>query len=751
MRRAAYCILAAVLATGAYGAIPTKEENWYTPEKFSIDKVDGTLEFMVFDKYGNVDTVRLPVKVDEDGQIFAEGDESSEYEVFDTISYRALQAFVLAKRNKERIETLGKNLHNLGLADGIDIVGTDPNGKEHRYTMSFTAKKGIRDSLSDGSRPELTDPSKSWNMADERTLHWRTDNKMELLGADAATSSTDEWWNDYGFSVPFLKETGALGWKKYGGWHPSVFGTMTNDGRTMLTLAGWTGGHECKTYMKDILTEKSGDNRANHYVLTRYGTGSNAVFHYVPFGDRLELENGSPVDGYSITTNLSDGASTQGEASLYGWGIAEPGDIPLKGESGLEWSNPGNMVDGSSLAAVEAGDGTVWEVKDAHVYATTANHYFGTGLGDYASLGWHELPNVTTNMVTGDELTVTCTVDSQVPDIKRLGLRGWNPNWMGPPAFMVNVGGRLDYMLLSSLTNMTACTCTQKWDEVLSWIDGGAAIGEDGGLELPGYSIDDYLINTFGFVWSAVPDDLYFENSNPTNIQASFDAPVNWADGTSLEVADGKYQIIGFPNGRSCKADISSMLADPESTDAQSHKLLAWYKPNADTPASLHFLPMGEGVGAVDDITITTNTNHGAVENGVATLYGWTTASNGTYLAKTEDGSLAWQKIEVTAGDGSLTNISANVLAITGFAVAQPGSIPVKTDNGLEWMELSDELFPGGGGGSGGGWTLCPIHNLAPVNGFCPADGCPHSGYSAGATRGGTTSPVSIRDAIEAI
>lgn len=685
MKKAAYGLMAAFLASWVYGGIPSSAEGWYTPSGgFSRQSGSGTVWYL--DEEGNERSVS--VSVDEEGKV--SGGMSS---MTDTALKTSYEALVKACANEawnalqdEAIATIGKNLHNLGLADGIDIVGTDPNGNEHRYTMRFTPGSGIRDSLDDGSRPELTDPTAGWNMADEKTLHWRTNNKMELTGADTATSSTDEWWNDYGFFVPFLKGAGALGWKKYGGWYDGVFGTMTSDGRTMLTLAGWTGGHECGTDMNSILTEENGDNRANHYVLTRYGTGSDAVFHYVPFGDRLETGGGAPVDGVSITTNTSEGASVQGEASLYGWADAEADGIPQKGDGHLKWTPPADMVDGSSLALAEAdGGGKVWEVKDAHVYAGRyAKHYFGTGNDKSAPLGWHELPNVTTNRVEGDNITIASTVDDQDPGLKRLGLLGWNKSWSGDPLFVVNAGGSVGYIPLPALTNLAACACTQKWENAVAWIGGDAALDEDGGLTLPDDSLDGYLYGTLGYIYSTTADNLHFDNDGDT-IQASFTAPENWADGDSVELTeDGTYQIKGFADASACAASISAMLSAPSGSDATTHLLLA----KKTDSGELHYVSIGDGVNGggapVDESSITTNAANGAVTDGYASIYGFDDANEGDFPVKNASGKIDWRAAPASGADEqSITTNTANGavsvgnISLYGFADAPIGAVPI--------------------------------------------------------------------------
>ena len=217
-----------------------------------------------------------------------------------------------------------------------------------------------------------------------------------------------------------------------------------------------------------------------------------------------EIADGAPVDGKSITTNTTDGAISQGEASLYGYASASDWAIPYKHGEGsggtLDWKTPDEWC-GISLEWGEVGGSKKLDVIGANDYAGKhSKHYFGTSNDKTATLGWHELPNVTTNRVEGDNITIASTVDDQDPGLKRLGLLGWNKTWSGDPLFVVNAGGSVGYIPLPALTNLAACACTQKWENAVAWIGGDAALDEDGGLTLPDDSLDGYLYGTLGYI-----------------------------------------------------------------------------------------------------------------------------------------------------------------------------------------------------------------------------------------------------------
>ena len=397
------------------------------------------------------------------------------------------------------------------------------------------------------------------------------------------------------------------------------------------------------------------------------------------------------VDGSSITTNAEDGASSSGVASLYGWADAAAEDFPRKGSGGhLEWTSPGDLVDGSSIAWAEVDGGKKFEVRDAHVYAGQhSRHYFGTSNDKTASLGWHELPNVTTNRVEGDNITIASMVDEQEPGLKLLGLKGWNKGWGGDPLFVVNAGGSVGYIPLPALTNLAACACTQKWENVTEWIGGGAEVDDGGGLALPNDSLDEYLYDTLGYVYSTTPDNLHFDNDGE-GVEASFGAPVNWADGESVEAVDGTYQVKGWADASACAASVSTMLSSPGGSDATTHLFLA---KKTDTGA-LHYVSIGNGVksGAeVDDTTITTNASHGAVSSGSASIYGWSSAANDTYLSKNASGNLEWRQVAgggAPVDDVSITTntthgaVTSGVAGLFGFADAPLGTVPIAVSDG---------------------------------------------------------------------
>ena len=686
VKKAAYGLLAAFLAAGVYGAIPTTAEGWYTPRGgFSAASGTGTIYYGYDTKTGQWQT--KTVTVDDKGKVTG-GDVDFKHNYELMTAYQALKRAlgneaVLANHD-EAIETLGKNLHALTSKDGIHIRNEN-TGQE--FTIKFGGSIASAVSGASGDIPATSDAE---DPADNASLGRNTDRKLELAGWKSR-ETTGSLWDSFSdcVGIPVRTAYGGVA-MTYRDWYGvDRLSLMPDDSTHKLELKGWRSeGSSTMTPLAEAIKKTTKGTFDDYELVVR---NASKGLNYVSLGT-LDIGGNSPVDGSSITTNSEHGASSSGVASLHGWSDAEADDFPRKGSDGhLEWKSPEDLVDGTSLAWATVDGGKVFEVKDAHVYAGQhSRHYFGTSNDKGAALGWHELPNVTTNRVEGDGITIASTVDDQDPGLKRLGLLGWNKGWGGDPLFVVNAGGSIGYIPLPALTNLAACACTQKWENATAWIGGGAEISEDGGLTLPEDSLDEYLYNTLGYIYSTTPGNLYFDNDGE-QIEASFTAPLNWADGDSVELTDeGAYQVAGWADASACAASMSAMLSQPTGSDATTHLLLA---KKTDT-GELHYVAIGDGVqsgAAVDDTTITTNTAHGAVTMGEASIYGWSGAANDTYLSKNEGGNLEWRKVDPVPGvdDASIVTNTAKQLTLNGYAAAENNAVPMKTAQGLSWLKAS--------------------------------------------------------------
>lgn len=639
MKYAAYGLLVAFLAHGAYAAVPDSASGWYIPESgFSVEGRHATV--LAPDGSGDA----IDIYVDADGKITATAPSSSNVDdILNDVAIDAVRALVLAQNNKESIERMGEILYDFTSKTGIHIVNP-VTGQD--YTIRFAGG-----SLGNNSDSTIEGTSDAKNPTDNLSIGLNDAGKIEIEG-----------WQDEGSG-------------------------------TMNPLA-------------EALTKEHKNALDNYELVVRNGSHG---LNYVQLGTLKT--GGAPVDDCSITTNTANGAELQGYASLYGWRGANDETLARKGADGyLEWIGPEELLDGLSLSTTDVNGKNAIEIKDTHRYAGKhAKHYFGTGADKGGSLGWHELPNVTTNVVTGDGATIASNpnIPNMTPEegVKYLGLRGWNYNAASDPLFLVNKGGVLDYLPLPAMTNAN-CSCTNKWSALYDWIE-NCEDGE-GGIALPDDTLDTYLFRTLGYIYSTVPGNLHFDNSG-SNITASFGAPENWADDISLDTNNnGEYQIQGFANAEPCNATIVDMLNDNAAVDANAHLFLA---KNLDT-GTLHYVPIGTGTligcgGNADGVTITTNATQGAEAQGLFSLFGWSNAQDGTVPMKKNNG-IVWEDAGMPPDDVTLAVVTdesgsqqTKKLAIKGFSGAPNNSIPWKNEEGeFVWggsSSITNRILAGAG------------------------------------------------------
>lgn len=515
----------------------------------------------------------------------------------DTKGAMAIQALEEALSAQIQIVNLSKTLYEM-VNGGLFVDYVDTDGKKAAVSVQYngSGKNAVKPSDTPTKRLD------AGKVKVDRTSIWKTqDGTLSLRGAAGAAASQDDWWSVQGdaFFVPFLPAGGgALGWKRYEGFpvDDGVFkdGGASTGGKFSLALAGFRDdSQKCDRKLADILTEEDDADREAHSVLARYGTGKDAVLHYIPFGGRLRID-APPPDGVSVVTNAADGAEADGALSLANWKAQGDYAIPYKYNGQLAWKTPDLWADGASVAWEADGAGNMrLGVRGASAYGGShARHYFGTSQDGSASIGWHELPNVTTNAVEGDEVTVSSYAAApgapEGGDAKTLGLKGWAYGHGGPPLFLANVGGALAYLPFEGAST-NACPCTNRWADLCAWIGDASADGD--GLDLPGKTLA-VRVADLGFVGSTGLKNPSFSAGADGAVAANFAAPGSWADGESVEADGGKYQIKGFSSAAACDADISSMLSDPDGADAKTHLVLA---KKTDT-GKLHYVPLGGGV-----------------------------------------------------------------------------------------------------------------------------------------------------------
>lgn len=115
-------------------------------------------------------------------------------------------------------------------------------------------------------------------------------------------------------------------------------------------------------------------------------------------------------------------------------------------------------------------------------------------------------------------------------------------------------------------------------------------------------------------------------------------APTTMAIGASLDKenvsAVPTLNVANFTEGGNCDVSLNKMLSDPSETSNRSaHQFMARYSNGGNL--SVHWVGIddviaGGGGAPVDDASITTNTAHGAVTSGNASIYGFADAPAGT-------------------------------------------------------------------------------------------------------------------------
>lgn len=399
--------------------------------------------------------------------------------------------------------------------------------------------------------------------------------------------------NDTGAAVTTKSLRDLLG-------EPLVFDD--DDGK--IALSGWTdnaGGMDPP--LGNLLG--GGLEKDDYQILAR---SRESKMCYLTIGDLP----GQPVDGESITTNVAAGATADGVASLSGWHTAASGAIPVRGAGALEWRTPDEMIDNSSLGLTEGlipgVDFATFEVKGASLQ-TAHNRYFGTPAGGAVAIGWHDLPNVTTNYIEGDEKSLTTVYNEG--GVKKLG---WKTLPTSTPSLAALSGESVRWV---------------PYDEVLT----GAAIAVDGvsiasntagQVGLAGW---DQMQN--GFLGKSMDGDLKCREFIATNGLVHTESERNFFVGFS-----------GFEKGGNCAHTLSALLSNEKlGQDRANHQVLTRF--NGENGPILHYVPMGDviqgGSGNPDNVSIVTNEPLGK-------------------------------------------------LSIKGCAVAEVGSLPIKEESGIGWV-----------------------------------------------------------------
>ena len=392
-------------------------------------------------------------------------------------------------------------------------------------------------------------------------------------------------------------------------------------------------------------------------------------------------------DGATVVTNATGHAN---EAALKGfWDPGtKDGHFPVKSGDALVWvptnaqESASAAVDGVTIVTNAPGHANEAALKGFWDPGTKDGH-FPVKVGN--SLTWMptNVVSVTTNKVDGDKVTITST---EANGENTLGLKDWNANYGGSfPLFLVNDHGALGYYPLpepiTNLTKLAQCDmkslATNNVDalEICGW-KSQAGCGTDAATILGGTDTENHQIVTR--VGGANGELHYLPfGIFPHPSAAEFTVNSNTKEFT-IKGTDGKF-LKGTAQGG-----------------------VEW----ADVPTN-----------GVDRASI-------ILTDGIASLNGFAGADPDMVPFKDSSGNLAWREHSPVAVDMvSVTTNQSREITLKGYADAEVGSVPQKTENGLEWLKSSSAtnvLLAGAGiniTDNGGGAITISAQAMTPESG----------------------------------
>lgn len=353
-----------------------------------------------------------------------------------------------------------------------------------------------------------------------------------------------------------------------------------------IGISGWDSKDGISYSIADVLSGKAEGPFADYDVLARMAKGGS--MDYVKIG-KLALTNGTPAqtDGFSITTN------NYGRIQMIGFDEeASDRDIMVCRGSGTGKTMRWRTIDDAVFTIGDGGGAGYGISLKGYSPDLGANRYLGTGEG--GSWGVHELPNVTTNNVVADEVTIT-TEGSPTPEQKVFRLKAVPPSAGLPYAATSDGAGGIAYIPLpEAVTNLEGeCSCSQAWERVAAWA-----------------------------------------GSDPR--ETDMHIPTNWFSTTLFELDGGVIWLKGWlANGGSgaCSENLTSLMTDPAKSDQRwRHQILTRYLGDSWT---LHYLDIGDLLDTIgtDGLSLTNNAAGGKTQ-----VNGYSSAEVGTIPKKSETG-----------------------------------------------------------------------------------------------------------------
>lgn len=182
-----------------------------------------------------------------------------------------------------------------------------------------------------------------------------------------------------------------------------------------------------------------------------------------------KVEDGILADEKSVTTN-----STPKAFALAGFGDAKENDIPFRDSSKLSWKPLTDFLDTTvDNKSIRLNDKDDLEVAGAS-NVSSPRKYFGSSTTS-SLIGWWDLPNVTTNRVDVDEITLTTdnTADGKVKTIR------WKSTPPSAPSLAKMGAVGIEWIPFNDITNQNA---------IVGVDDISVATNGNGKLEIKGWS-----------------------------------------------------------------------------------------------------------------------------------------------------------------------------------------------------------------------------------------------------------------------
>lgn len=528
-------------------------------------------------------------------------------------------------------------------ACGADLTkmltdSADPNRNQHLLLTKVGDDLHylpIGDVIQTNSAPVVVD-EKSITKITETSEDGKESTKLALMGFEGAGGTKDSP------AIPFSGEGDNLMWQSFltffnGNMFESKNGKINlkgldadeNEVRILTVKAGTDGAAVTSNSMKTFIDPPL-EWRDNKITVSGYKDAKEGEYlcRSKTGVEWKTVEEGILADEKAITTN----AAPFEAFTLVGYGNAEENMIPFKDASTLNWQKINDFLDTAvDKKSITLNSEDKLEVKGASS-VSSPRKYFGSSTTS-SLIGWWDLPNVTTNRVDVDEITLTTdnTADGKVKTIR------WKTTPLSVPSLAKMGGNGIEWVPYDGITNQNA---------IVGVDDISVATNDNGKLEIKGWATqgacsaditkmltdegdsnrDDHEI------LCRVGGDIHYLplNNGVLNIPT--------VDGdTIIEKGDGTIGLDGSYN------------ADPGTVPTRTSSGLKWEK-----------VETKEIVG--DDETIAIDTDY---YNGTKTIKFKSKPGKTPSLAKMTENGLAWESIEDITNKLAAAMLTDNVTIVT--------------------------------------------------------------------------------------